>query len=94
MPQIYRQDPAAQPKGLTLSQHEDLAQVLVIMSQQAKGIRSLLARATGARSRPSQAAIALVEAVGHLAETLLDAHDATFGPETDLLVRTRYVKGA
>ena len=79
---------------MTLDQHADLAQVLAIISQQVKGIHGLLARATGARSRPSQAAIALVEAVGHLAETLLDEHDATFGPERHPMVRTRDAKGA
>jgi hypothetical protein len=93
MPRTSRHSPAAPREGLTLDQHADLAQLLAIMSQQAKGIRSLLARATGARSRPSQAAIALVEAVGHLVETLLDEHDATFGPESNPMVRTRYAKG-
>jgi hypothetical protein len=87
-----REDPAV--SAVELAQHEDFSQVLYIMMQQAAGIRGALRRATGRSSRPSQAVVALVEAVGHLAEVLLDAHDATFGPKSNPMVRTRYVAGA
>jgi hypothetical protein len=76
--------------GLEVEQHDNLSRCLSAMRAQAHGLRALMQQASGRRSRLSVAAIALVEAVGHLQETLLAAHDAAYGAEQHPQVRTRY----
>jgi hypothetical protein len=80
---------AARP-GLGLEEHETLSHTLLIMSQQARGIRALTQQATGGRSRVSMAAVALTEAVAHLQETLLAELDRTYGDQAPWPTRTRY----
>jgi hypothetical protein len=76
---------------LELEAHENLSRTLLVMAQQAHGIRGTLRQATGGRSRVSLAAVSLVEAIGHLQECLSAALETEYGAEAPAMTRTRYL---